>query len=519
MTSASDAVTSPVTTDTRGDALFAVSVTAGALVLLRSVTFAFAPQSFFDADQAVMGLMAKHLSEGRAFPLFMYGQNYILAVEAWMAAPLFLVGGPSVALLKLPLVAINVAAACLLVRVLVRDGGLRPWLALVASMFFVMPPPGTAAQLVEASGGNLEPFLYIVLLWMARGRGLVFGAVLAIGFLQREFTAYAIVAFFVVWLVQGPPWRVPPAARVTILRAALAFAVVWGIVAALRPYASAAGPGTSIADVAAPASNLGELAARFCGDLLAMLRAAPALYREYLAYLFGLRVQPVSDFAVNSGVVQGMPGLWALFGGLVAVSLLAIAPAARGAPTRQRAPIVWYLGVTGMAAIVFYAWGRCGELSIQTLRYGLLGILAMVALTAAALHTARPSVRPAIVALVVAWSAASVVAHIRIADEYVRHPPPDWRGILAGYLTERGVRYAESDYWTAYHVTFLSGERVIVGTRDVPRVLTYQRLLDAHRAETWTIGRERCAAGLQVIPRWWVCPPAAAAAAGSGRRQ
>ena len=34
-------------------------------------------QSFFDSDQAIVGLMAKHLSELRAFPVFFYGQTYM----------------------------------------------------------------------------------------------------------------------------------------------------------------------------------------------------------------------------------------------------------------------------------------------------------------------------------------------------------------------------------------------------------------------------------------------------------
>ena len=66
----------------------------------------------------------------RAVPLFMYGQSYILAVEAWMAAPLFLLAGPSIAALKLPLLAVNLATALLLVHLLERDGGLRPVYAL-----------------------------------------------------------------------------------------------------------------------------------------------------------------------------------------------------------------------------------------------------------------------------------------------------------------------------------------------------------------------------------------------------
>ena len=102
-----------------------VAVTA---VLLRSAVFVLF-EANFDSDQALIGLMAKHISEGRVFPLFTYGQNYNLAVEAWMAAPLFWLAGPSVTMLKLPLLAFNVAIVVLLIVTLEKELKLRPALA------------------------------------------------------------------------------------------------------------------------------------------------------------------------------------------------------------------------------------------------------------------------------------------------------------------------------------------------------------------------------------------------------
>ena len=90
------------------------------VIIVRSAVFVFWEQTHFDSDQAVIGLMAKHLAEGRAFPMFLYGQNYIFAVEAWMAAPIFRVFGASVAMLKLPLLAINIAVGLLLVWLVER---------------------------------------------------------------------------------------------------------------------------------------------------------------------------------------------------------------------------------------------------------------------------------------------------------------------------------------------------------------------------------------------------------------
>ena len=73
---------------------------AAALVIARSLVFTIYEHADFDSDQAIVGLMAKHLSEGRAFPLFFYGQTFMLGVEAWLMAPVFWVMGPTVAALK-----------------------------------------------------------------------------------------------------------------------------------------------------------------------------------------------------------------------------------------------------------------------------------------------------------------------------------------------------------------------------------------------------------------------------------
>ena len=109
------------------------------LVLLRAFPFVWWPGAHFDSDQAVVGLMAKHISEARAFPLFYYGQNYMLAVEAYLAAPVMLVAGPTVTALKSPLVVINVAIVILLLRIVVRDARLHPVVAAIAVLPIALP--------------------------------------------------------------------------------------------------------------------------------------------------------------------------------------------------------------------------------------------------------------------------------------------------------------------------------------------------------------------------------------------
>src|SRR3954471_9393564 len=86
--------------------LLLCAIAAAALVVARSIVF-IRYEQFFDSDQAIVGLMAKHLSEFREFPLFFYGQPYRLGVQAWLTVPFFWIGGPTVAMVRLPLVLIN----------------------------------------------------------------------------------------------------------------------------------------------------------------------------------------------------------------------------------------------------------------------------------------------------------------------------------------------------------------------------------------------------------------------------
>ena len=104
-----------------------------AAVVLRGVFFLRFDESYFDSDQAIVGLMAKHLLEGRAFPLFFYGQEYMLGVESWVMAPVFAVFGPSVFALRLTMVLLNAVTALTLWWLLVRDARLHPWLAALAA--------------------------------------------------------------------------------------------------------------------------------------------------------------------------------------------------------------------------------------------------------------------------------------------------------------------------------------------------------------------------------------------------
>jgi hypothetical protein len=483
----------------------AVMAIVGLLICARSAIFVFWPYAQFDSDQAVNGLMAKHLSEGRALPLFMYGQNYILAVEAWMAAAVFVVTGPSVTALKLPLLAVNIAIAWLLLRQLERDAGLRPALAAVAIVWFVLPPPGTAAMFVDASGTSIEPFLYVPLLWATRRRPALFGVIFAIGFLQREFTIFAPVALVVVAATTGDLFT-----RENLRRGLIALgaaAAVYLVVAVVKPYASAFGPDTSVAELRAPSNNVLDALRRVCIDVSTIASGVARFLTVHWGRLFGTAVAPLWEFGIESRGSQGFAGLGALVSAAVLFAAVritvAVAPAKR--LLREQA-FCAYLTVVGLLTAAAVIVARCGAQGPT--RYALLSIYAVVGVSAWYLAIEhRRSARTAWVAVVACWALVSAAEHGQLWLEYLRQPPVAAKQQIVEQLRARGIKYAVADYWLSYYVSFMTREEIIVTPNDFPRIGEHVRKVQAHQSEAVRISRTPCAGGEEVIVGVYFCGP------------
>ena len=488
------------------------------LVLLRSAVFVLF-EANFDSDQAVIGLMAKHLSEGRAFPLFTYGQvQHKLAVEAWMAAPLFWLAGPSVALLKLPLVAINVAIVLLLIVAFEKELKLRPAMGLVAASFFILAPPGTAKYFVEASGVNIEPFLVVLLLWVTRHRPLLFGLILAVGFLHREFVAYGLGALLLIETADGSlfSWTMWRHKLVTVV----SFGAVWQVVQLAKPYAHVFGPGTSIdvhgdqAHFGALASgqtpNLAELLTFFCWDPAMALANLGTLVTEHLAVLLGAARTPLDRLMIESQGSQGAPGLWIVLGSTLVFALVRIAwIVAKGhaPPWRGHLQFPTYLFLVGLQSGVVYLSARCDGIGVLTMRYSLLVVFAAAGLTACYLkiETSR-RLRGGVLGVMLIWALVATAGHVRLLDEYVRHPPTNTRRVLADHLVSQNIRFGFADFWDAYATVFFSKEQVILGSTSVVFIQEYEWLGAAHPDDIVEIRNVPCAGGTHVVRRLHVCP-------------
>ena len=152
--------------------------------------------------------------------------------------------------------------------------------------------------------------------------------------------------------------------------------------------------------------------------------------------------------------------------------------------------------------------GRCGAIDFYTMRYELLSVVGAVGLAGWYLCTERSR------RLATVWSlccaalfAVSLTAHVRLIAEYATHPPIPLKQELIRQLDARDIRYAYADFWTAYYVSFMTRERIIVASDDAVKVRTYNRLVDAHRSEAIRISRRPCPNGQQLTAVFWSCVP------------
>lgn len=105
-----------------------------------------------------MGLMALHIAYAGAHPIFFYGQAYMGALEAYLAAALFRLFGPSLFLLRLAVILLSTAAlGCiyLLARRLYPPG-----LAVAALAILALGPPEALDREIFAGGGYAETLLF-----------------------------------------------------------------------------------------------------------------------------------------------------------------------------------------------------------------------------------------------------------------------------------------------------------------------------------------------------------------------
>jgi hypothetical protein len=328
----------------------------------------------------------------------------------------------------------------------------------------------------------------VLILWWLRRRPLAFGAVLAVGFLHREFVILSVPALALAESGDRSCWSRDTFRRIGLI--AFGFFVVYLLVDDLKLHLSG-GP---------LALQAASLRGQMClgGPWLPRVRS---LVTDAVPALLGGAPIPLQQIRMNTPLVTGYTPLGWLVGAALFVMAARVATVRRQEPDAgPGASFGAYLAWVGFFTACVYPLS-CNVIpgAPPILRYLLLALLLPVGL-GAVFFRREPSagLRAALAGVFVAWAAVNLFEQVRLIRATVASPPANEYRILTDYLIAHRIRYARATYWDAYVVDFLSRERVIVASLDVFRIEDYQRQVEEHAAGAVLLERFPCEGGDRV---------------------
>ena len=479
-----------------------------ALVVIARAPFLLHGERFFDADEAVEGLMASHVLQGE-HPAFLWGQRYKGVPEVYLAAAVFAATGPGVVALKSVTLACFAIFVCLQFVLVERLFSRR--IAWMATAFLIVGPPSLVFWSLNASAEVVLTMLAGTVMclgidiWRRSGSRTAFVVACAaagFGLWVQQFILYYWIALALAvlhWLPQRqrmlrhliegrdlPGWLrglTAVVAAVAVLYAglgAVAFVTggfdaapfgttigvhhaqkLWNIAAALlilagvtRIYAiarqHAAGSLVHAAVIGFAAGYAPAIAAYVAhGGSPPIARADLDQVTAALSPIAREVIPIVIGFRSPSTSWLGAP-LWL---GLALVAAIICSIVA----LRQRpfTPLFHYLLLT--AAGLFLVSGAF--IDAQSYRYLMPATGALSVVLALGVWTAFMRSR---VAGAVMLGSILLLFGLEQRAWFRQLEPDDRSAAMIRCLDRAEVRTAFADYWVSYKLTFLTGERIVV---------------------------------------------------------
>jgi hypothetical protein len=511
--------------------LVAAAIVAGRLPFLLHAS------RFFDSDEAVEGLMARHVLAGE-FPFYLWGQRYKGVPEVYLSAAAFHFwpaaaspGAGNVIALKTVTLLGFALYACLDFRLLTKLFSRR--VAWIATAFLIAGPPSLVFWSLSGSAEIVMTLLAGTSLllglsaWRRSGSraGLVMAGVsLGLGLWIQQYVLYYVAAAALAaidWSPQGRArirdfasaadlpgwlrWPIHILAAVASLYFMLGLAAFFGLGFDVRPAGVAITVthpqkmwwiAAGLLSIAGALLTIGRVARRHTRSWLApalgfLAGLAPAIAGRLVAHGYGAPTARMDA----AGLASAFPS----FAGVA----LPIVFGFRSPTTERLASPSWLALVVACTVVLSYARllrtkpdeqrplfrvfhisliltplvfvGSGAYIDAQSYRYLMLLHAALPVVYAVGIDSAWRMNRIAGVALL----AALVSIHgLQQLDWYRRLEPDREAQTIVGCLERGGIRAAWGDYWLSYKLTFLTGERVIVApTSGVDRYPPYTALV------------------------------------------
>ncbi|MFC3501698.1 hypothetical protein ACFOOK_12105 [Micromonospora krabiensis] len=426
-----------------------------------------------NSDEATFGLAALHISEGRAHPVFLYGQRYMGMLESYLAAPLIWLAGPSWPVLRLPMLVLYALFLYLIHRLTRRV--CAPWFATFVVGLLALGPERVVRDQLTVVGGRPEAKPAVVLM-------LLIAVGLAAGTIHRRRLAvglFGLLAGLALW----SDWLIAPyllVAGLLLLYAARRELLGWAGALLVAGFAVGVAPMTWANVVAPPGQD--------SWSVLREISTRPG-------------PEPSWSLRLRGGLVEGVPlagglcpidgcGRWQEWFGYLYPLLLLVAAAlavifyrrTAGGPRGRRIGPVTHLTLVAGAALTLLSYVRSPLAALDPLANARYLSLLQISLPAvlwplwlAAVAGWRGTVGAfgrltgAVATLVLAALAVtSLVVTARYATDGVAASREEERRAreLAAVLRADGPHEVYGDYWICNRLVFDTAEEVVCGVVD-----------------------------------------------------
>jgi len=454
-----------------------------------------------NSDEGTFGLMARHIAYDGALPTYMYGQNYMGAIEAYLGAVAFHLFGDSTVSLRLGMILLYGVFLGSLYRLASQLYGKA--VALLSLVLLVPASKEVFAHQLAAVGGAMETLVFgtlalliaTYLVLSAQEGGAVSPGRLAAWF------AWGLTAGLGLWShVLVVPWLIFSFGLLAVfcrneLRTRAMAGLLLGLVVGLSPVIlhDISTRQSSIATVLSNYKQGGtgtvlgqpDIGRQIAGTFLVTLPLATGAenlcalpWQEWWPLSGGSSPHTITCTVVHGAWSAGIVGIWGMAVWLTLLPLIRLRRLRSRAPPDRQAMVLTVarlVMLTGAGAtVVLYALSPAAVTEPRPTSRYLVGVaIALPALVAVLVgpHPARlrwPAWRLA------PWSALVFVLAVLISGtqevmsaELQYASWLDWRqNAQVADLLQRGIARIYTDYWTCERIAFQSDERILCAVLD-----------------------------------------------------
>lgn len=129
-----------------------------ALCFVSRIPILISPNMVLDGDESIVGIMAKHLYDGKDFPVYFYGQRYGFSlIEELFILPFYAVIGMTGMAVKLAMLSLWTIGVVVFYKTFCRLNTTYAWLPVLLSVLLIVSPAWTEWSM-KARGGYVSAF-------------------------------------------------------------------------------------------------------------------------------------------------------------------------------------------------------------------------------------------------------------------------------------------------------------------------------------------------------------------------